>query len=76
MRSVTHLTILEQAASAYPTRPVFKLPKLVANEVEQVEEWQSISYAQFKADVEAYATHWSHTLHADGLPSRAIVGVW
>lgn len=76
MSSVTHLAILEQAASAYPTRPVFKLPKLVANEAEQVEEWQSISYAQFKADVETYATHWSRILHADGLPPRAIVGVW
>ncbi len=76
MKTVTHLTILERAACTYPTRPVFKLPKLSATNPEQVDEWESISYAQFQADVEAYATHWLRVLQADGLPSRTVVGVW
>ncbi|KAJ3558515.1 hypothetical protein NM688_g885 [Phlebia brevispora] len=72
----THLTVLEEVSSLYPSRPVFKVPRLASDGSEQVEQWLSISYPQFKADVEAYAKYWAHALQADGLPVGTVIGTW
>ncbi|KAI0948115.1 hypothetical protein AcW1_009712 [Taiwanofungus camphoratus] len=71
----THLTILVESASNYPTHPVFRLP-LIDGERNQVREWTSITYSQFQSDVELFARYWSCTLREDGLKERSVVGVW
>lgn len=71
----THLTALEAAASKYASRPAFKVPR-IDPQTGGVQEWESISYAQFKNDVELFAKYWAHTLGAQGLPERSVVGVW
>lgn len=71
----THISILEQSASDYPTRPVFRVP-LVAPGSEKVEEWKVVTYTEFNQGVKRYAKHWSRVLSADGLPPRSVVGLW
>ncbi|KAI0348433.1 acetyl-CoA synthetase-like protein [Trametopsis cervina] len=41
-----------------------------------VEEWETITYAQFDADVQLQAAHWTHTLKLDGIPPRSVVALW
>ncbi|PSR75926.1 hypothetical protein PHLCEN_2v8840 [Hermanssonia centrifuga] len=72
----THLAALDATASLYPSRPVFKVPKLASPGSDEIEEWSSISYSQFKSDVDLYAKYWARTLAADGLPPRTTVGLW
>ena len=71
----THLDVLQDSAAHYSERPVFKLPAL-SPESKEVHEWAPVTYAQFKADVERYARHWSRVLAADGLPRQSVIGVW
>ncbi|KAH8102488.1 acetyl-CoA synthetase-like protein [Cristinia sonorae] len=78
----THLTILNETASAYPDRPVFRVPVLApadngqsASE-EVVEGWKVITYSQFDCNVRSYAKYWYHTLSADGIPPRSVIGLW
>lgn len=72
----THLAVLEETASSYPSYPAFKVPQLASPGSEDVVEWSSITYSQFKSDIETYATYWARTLAADGLQPRAVVGLW
>lgn len=72
----THLAALDATASLYPSRPVFKVPRLASPGSDEIEEWSSISYSQFKSDVDLYAKYWARTLAADGLPPRTTVGLW
>jgi hypothetical protein len=71
----THLSALDAAASEYAAYPAFKLPR-IDPQTGLVLEWESISFAQFKIDVELFAKYWSHTLRAQGLPERSVVGIW
>lgn len=71
----THLSVLDQAARSYPSRPVFRVPKL-ASDSEEVEGWSTITYARFHADVEKYAKYWTRVLAEDGLAPRSIVALW
>lgn len=71
----THLTVLETSASLYPTRPAFKTPRSDC-QTGQVQDWQSITYQQFKQDVELFARHWSRVLRRDRVPQKSVVGVW
>jgi hypothetical protein len=71
----THLSALDAAASKYAAHPAFKLPR-IDPQTGLVREWESISYPQFKNDVELFAKYWSHTLGAQGLPERSVVGIW
>lgn len=71
----THLTDLETAASKYASYPAFKVPDPDPS-TGQVREWVSITYEQFKTDVELFAKYWAHVLKEQGLPPRSVVGMW
>ncbi|THH30067.1 hypothetical protein EUX98_g4125 [Antrodiella citrinella] len=73
---LTHLSILEQAASTYPSRLAFRVPQLAAGSDVEVEEWRPITYSQFNLAVKLYAKYWSRTLTADGIPPQSVVGMW
>ena len=60
----------------YAGRAAFRVPKLASDGSEEVESWTTITYSQFKSDVETYASYWASTLAADGLAPRSVVGLW
>ncbi|EGN97003.1 hypothetical protein SERLA73DRAFT_111801 [Serpula lacrymans var. lacrymans S7.3] len=70
----SHLTVLEQAATLYPSSPAFRVPR--SDPTHQVQDWASISYKQFREDVECFARHWSVILKSDGIPAGSVVGLW
>lgn len=71
----THLTALAETAAAYPTTLAFQLP--IINEQDgRVQKWQPITYRDFHADVEHFATYWSDVLESDGVMPRSVVGLW
>lgn len=71
----TPLTVLENSAATHRTTPVFRLPSVVA-ESGAVEEWQTITYEQFRSDVERFARYWLSTLNARHVDAEAVVGIW
>ena len=71
----THLSVLDKAALAFPTHPVFKVPTLASGSVEVV-EWSTITYSQFRSDVDKYAKYWTRILAEDGLEPRSTVALW
>ncbi|KAF7796058.1 hypothetical protein EIP86_007229 [Pleurotus ostreatoroseus] len=71
----THLDVLQDSASQYSSRPVFKLP-LPSTDSAVVRNWSSVAYAQFRADVERYAKYWGRVLANDNLQPRSTIGLW
>lgn len=71
----SHLTVLETAASRFSSLPAFRIAKKSQSGAD-VESWSPISYQQFLEDVELAARYWHKKLSADGLPSKAVVGLW
>ncbi|KAI0788607.1 hypothetical protein C8Q75DRAFT_793759 [Abortiporus biennis] len=75
----THLSVLEEAASTHPTRAVFRLPPLDDQDqsnVEEAKEWRTVTYDEFHRNVQNYARYWSRIFSIDGVPPRAIIGLW
>lgn len=72
----THLTVVYQAKVAYSTRAAFKVPKLVGTDSDNVEEWTTVTYAQFALDIERFARYWATVLSKDGVPPRSTVAMW
>jgi acyl-CoA synthetase (AMP-forming)/AMP-acid ligase II len=72
---LSHLTVLEHSAASYPDAPVFRVPRsdLLTG---QVHHWSSITYTQFKHDVEFTARYWRQVLESDGVPENSVVGLW
>ncbi|KAG1761936.1 hypothetical protein EDD22DRAFT_980000 [Suillus occidentalis] len=72
---LSHLTVLEHSASSYPDAPVFRVPRsdLLTG---QVHDWSSITYSQFKHDVEFTARYWRQVLESDGVSENSVVGLW
>ncbi|KIJ68334.1 hypothetical protein HYDPIDRAFT_81995 [Hydnomerulius pinastri MD-312] len=71
----SHLTVLEQSSALYPSAPAFRVPRSNPS-TGQVHDWLSISYLQFKEDVESTAQYWRRVLKSDGIPERSVVGLW
>ncbi|KAK7445745.1 hypothetical protein VKT23_014740 [Stygiomarasmius scandens] len=69
---LTHLSVLEQSATLYPSSPAFKVPSSSS----QSPGWTDITYQQFKNDVELFARHWAGVFKRDNIPQRSIVGLW
>lgn len=67
------LTLLEDIASQYPSLPAFKIPRL-SHCSDRVQDWDSITYAEFQRDVELFAKYWLVTLQ--DTPRGSIVGIW
>ncbi|KAF9460787.1 hypothetical protein BDZ94DRAFT_1265122 [Collybia nuda] len=72
----SHLTVLKASAALYPSSPAFKTPQLDASLNNTVEEWRSISYAQFLADVETSARYWTRMFKTRAIPDRSVIGLW
>jgi acyl-CoA synthetase (AMP-forming)/AMP-acid ligase II len=71
----THLTVLQHGASSYPDALAFRVPQSDPS-TDQVHDWSSISYRQFKDDVELIARYWRQMLKSDGVPEYSVVGLW
>ncbi|KAI0313551.1 acetyl-CoA synthetase-like protein [Amylostereum chailletii] len=71
----SHLTLLENSASLYAASPAFQLPRCDSQSGDVV-DWEPISYAKFKQDIDLFARHWARVLREDGIPQRSIVGMW
>ncbi|CCM00577.1 uncharacterized protein FIBRA_02612 [Fibroporia radiculosa] len=71
----THLTILAESASIYPSRSAIRQP-VVDDSTKQILHWRSITYSELHSDVESFARYWARTLAAQGLPRRSVVGLW
>lgn len=72
----TPLTVLETAAAVHSTHPAFRVPRLGLKGSSEVEEWSSISFAQFDTDVERQAHRWARVLAANKLSLGAVVSLW
>ncbi|KAF9240881.1 hypothetical protein BU15DRAFT_87455 [Melanogaster broomeanus] len=71
----SHLTVLEQSAKLHSSAPAFRVPR--SNPLTgQIHEWLSISYRQFKEDVEYTARYYRRLLGSEGIPERSVVGLW
>ncbi|TFY83769.1 hypothetical protein EWM64_g230 [Hericium alpestre] len=71
----SHLSVLEASASAYASSPAFHIPRCDLQS-DEAQEWDSISYAQFKQDVELFARHWARVFRTRGIPQRSVIGMW
>jgi acyl-CoA synthetase (AMP-forming)/AMP-acid ligase II len=72
----SHLTVLEQSSLLYPSAPAFRVPRSNPSSTTQVYEWLSISYRQFKEDVEHTARYYRRVLASHRIPERSVVGLW
>lgn len=70
----SHLTVLESSAIKYASATVFQIPQLDA--AGRIEAWQSITYQQFRRDVELFAQYWKRVLREGGAPVRSVIGMW
>ncbi|KAI1784535.1 acetyl-CoA synthetase-like protein [Ganoderma leucocontextum] len=70
----THLQALEDCTAANPSLPIYKLP--VYDNEGSLRIWLSVSFSQFKSDVEHFAAYLSQRLQADGVPPRSVIGLW
>ncbi|KAL4071030.1 hypothetical protein J3A83DRAFT_4530563 [Scleroderma citrinum] len=71
----SHLTVLEQSAILYHSDVAFRIPRLDPT-TGKVHNWSSISYQQFKEDVEFTARYWRTVLETHGIPQRSVIGLW
>lgn len=72
---LSHLTILEQSATLYPSAPAFRIPRSDPS-TGQVHDWLSISYQQFKQDVEYTARYYRKLFKSVGILDNSVVGLW
>jgi acyl-coenzyme A synthetase/AMP-(fatty) acid ligase len=71
----THLTAIEGAYNKHPQVAAFKIPKLHPT-TGKVDEWTSVSYAQFRADILAHASYWSIFLQSRNIKPGSVVTLW
>ncbi|KAE9410995.1 acetyl-CoA synthetase-like protein [Gymnopus androsaceus JB14] len=64
----THLSVLDSSAACFSSSPVFKLPLLDA-QTNQLSDWTTITYQQFRDDVERSSAYWAKELRRDGYTS-------
>jgi hypothetical protein len=67
------LAFVETNASKCPSSAAFKIPRCDVRAGQEI-EWQTITHAQFKQDVELFGKYWSHVLRS--IPPRSVVGIW
>ncbi|KAG6337325.1 hypothetical protein ID866_1750 [Astraeus odoratus] len=71
----SHLTVLEQSAALVPSALAFRVPSSDPA-TEEIRDWLSISYRQFKEDVEFTARHWCSVFESNGIPRGSVIGTW
>ncbi|KAH8120399.1 acetyl-CoA synthetase-like protein [Phellopilus nigrolimitatus] len=72
---LSHLSVLEEAASRYSDRLAFRIAQK-SESGSTVDTWLPISYQSFLDDVELAARYWFKKLSSDGLSPRSVVGLW
>ena len=70
-----HLEALYATAERNGPAAAFKIPRLDAA-ADEVKGWNTITYNQFKEDVETTAKYWSCKLDHAGVPKSSVVGLW
>ncbi|KAF8446057.1 hypothetical protein L210DRAFT_3725570 [Boletus edulis BED1] len=71
----SHLIVLEQSSTLYPSAPAFRIPRSDPT-TGQVHDWLSISYQQFKEDVEYTARYYRGLLTSVGITDNSVIGLW
>ncbi|TFK18941.1 acetyl-CoA synthetase-like protein [Coprinopsis marcescibilis] len=71
----SHLDVFQESTSRYHSAPLFRLPH-ISPSTGKVDSWGTISYQEFRHDVELYARHWMCTLGHDGVQQGSVVGLW
>ncbi|PPR00299.1 hypothetical protein CVT24_004589 [Panaeolus cyanescens] len=69
-----HLTVLESSSVKFANKSVYQIPQL--DSTGRLQSWRSISYSQFKHDVELYARHFTRLFEKDRIPKRSVIGTW
>ena len=74
----SHLTVLDNHASAHANTPAFKLPHMSTHggPSPSVEAWIPVSYRRFRDDVEHFARYWMATFQRAGIKPRSCIGIW
>jgi acyl-CoA synthetase (AMP-forming)/AMP-acid ligase II len=71
----THLTTIEEAYNKSPQAAAFRIAKLHPT-TGKVDEWLTMSYAQFRGDILAQATYWSQFLQSRNIQPGSVVTLW
>lgn len=74
----SHLTVLENHATANANTPAFKLPHIstLGGSTPSVEAWVPVNYRRFRDDVEHFARYWMTTFQRAGIAPRSCIGIW
>ena len=73
--SPPHLDALYATAERHGLAPAFRTPRLDAA-ASEIEGWNTITYDQFKGDIETTAKYWSSRLGHAGISGGSVVGLW
>lgn len=71
----TYLSVLESSVSTYATSYAFRIPRFDTAS-DRVKEWNTITFQQFKEDVELLSRYWTRELKANGITRGDVVGLW
>lgn len=71
----THLAIVESSATLYANRAAFRIPS-VDSTTNALLEWNTITFAQFKLDIESYARYWKSTFESRNVEKNSVIGLW
>lgn len=71
---LSHLSVLYESASSFPSQLAFRTPSLNSNET--VDSWNGVTYASFLSDVEKCAIRWTKVLSLRHVPIGSVVGLW
>lgn len=74
----SHLTVLENHATAHANTPAFKLPhaSTLGGSAVSVEAWVPVEYRRFRDDIEHFARYWMTTFQRAGIAPRSCIGIW
>ncbi|KAK2460372.1 hypothetical protein APHAL10511_007537 [Amanita phalloides] len=70
-----HLTLLYSSAQRAGSDAAFRTPHIVSGS-DRAQNWNIITYDQFRRDVDMAATYWSSILRDEGIPNHSVIGLW
>jgi acyl-coenzyme A synthetase/AMP-(fatty) acid ligase len=71
----THLNLIEDVVNRKPQAVAFKLPRLHPD-TGKIDEWTSVSYQQFRDDINVQASYWIQSLKAKNIAPGSVVTLW
>lgn len=72
----TPVDLLTEAASSFPSRVAFQVPRLGTSIESGPEEWIPITFSQFLRDVKSYSRYWACIFQRAGIQKRDVVILW